>query len=67
VVRDANVLLNMETSRIMVIDFEQVVLMERPRLALGPVVPIDTTISKPKWKPNQLKMQDDILAAMVLF
>ncbi|KAL2258771.1 hypothetical protein VTK26DRAFT_7794 [Humicola hyalothermophila] len=79
-VRDANVLWDEETERAMVIDFEQAVLAERPRPALGPVVPnkrargtgVDTnkTAGKPKSKSdaNWLRMQDDILAAkMILY
>jgi len=78
-VRDANVLWNGETERAMMIDFEQAVLAERPRPALAPVVPnkrprctegvdIDTTAGKRKSKNDvKLRMQDDILAAQMIF
>ena len=78
-VRDANLLWNGGTERAMVIDFEQAVLAERPRPALAPVVPnkrprrtegvdIDTTAGKRKSKNDvKLRMQDDILAAQMIF
>jgi predicted Ser/Thr protein kinase len=81
-VRDANVLWDEETERVMVIDFEQAVLEEPPRRALAPVVPnkrarrtdvdANTAAGKPKSKNDaqQLKirflMQDDILAATMI-
>ncbi|KAK4247704.1 hypothetical protein C7999DRAFT_41034 [Corynascus novoguineensis] len=78
-VRDANVLWNEEMDRAMVIDFEQAVLAERPQSALAPVMPnkrarrtdVDTNTTAGKLKSKRdatrLGMQDDILAAKMIF
>ena len=79
-VRDANVLWDEDAQRAMVIDFEQAVLVERPRPVLAPIVPnkrsrqagadaTNTTASKPRSRSDviRFKMQEDILYAKLIF
>ena len=79
-VRDANVLWDEDAQRATVIDFEQAVLVERPRPVLAPIVPnkrarqagvdaTNTTASKPRSRSDviRFKMQEDILYAKLIF
>ncbi|KAK0655417.1 hypothetical protein B0T16DRAFT_451104 [Cercophora newfieldiana] len=77
-VRAANVLLDKKTGQVMVIDFEQAVLLPRPRPALSPVVPnkrapcvgsVEATFAGQQNSNTGLNrlLQDDIFAANVVF
>ena len=79
-VREANVLLDKETGRVMVIDFEQALLAEHSRPALAPVVPnkrtrraetvdINPTARKLISRDDIIrrKMQDDISSVTALW
>ena len=77
-VRAANVLLDKKTGRVIVIDFEQAVLLPRPRPALAPVVPnkraryVGSMEAKFAAQQNSNSglnplLQEDILAASVIF
>ena len=70
-VRRANVLWDEETKRVMVIDFEQAVLLECPRPALGPGE--NTTAGKAMLKSDeyrarlQFRMHEEIWLAQTMF